>query len=132
MVEAVAQGAQGQAQTQGQSPPGSSPATTPIPNRGQEAAGLATLSVIVNALLKVAPEFGATSEVGRDILDVVKKLAKHVPSGSQASGVQNNAMMKMMRDQQQQQPMAAMMAARGGGQPGAQPGQQAQQPQVAA
>ncbi len=104
---------------QGQSPPGSSPATTPVPNRGQEAAALATLNVVVNALLKLAPEFGASSDVGQAVLDAVKKLSKYVPPGSTSPGVQNNAMQAMMRQHQQQQPMAAMQAARGqgGGQP---------------
>lgn len=90
----------------------------PVPNRGQEVAGLATLNVIVNALLKLAPQFGANSDIGRSVLKAVQDLSKHVPPGSTSSGTDNNAMMNMMRQQQQQQPMAAMMAARGG-QPGA-------------
>lgn len=107
----------------GQSPPGSSPATTPVPNRGQEAAGLATLNVIVNALLKLAPQFGASSDVGRSVLKAVNDLSKHVPPGSTSSGVENNAMAKMMREHQQEQPMAQLMAAHGAQQP--------QQPQPA-
>lgn len=128
MVEVAPQAAQGQAQAQGQSPPGSSPATQPIPNRGQEAAALSTLAVIVNALLKLAPEFGAGSDVGRSIIDATKKLASHVPPGSASSGTQNNAMMKMMREQQQGQAMQAMAGQ--GGQRGAAP--QPGMPQAAA
>lgn len=86
----------------------------PVPNRGQEAAGLATLNVIVNALLKLAPQFGASSDIGRSVLKAVNDLSKHVPPGSTSPGVENKAMMNMQREQQQQQPMAAMMAARGG------------------
>jgi hypothetical protein len=92
----------------------------PVPNRGKEAAALAKLSVIVNALLTLAPDVGASSDIGRDILDAVKKLSKYVPPGSTSQGVENNAMMSMMRNQQQQQPVQAMMAARGAG-AGAQP-----------
>ena len=120
---------QAQAPTPGQSPPGSSPATQPVPNRGQEAGGLAALSVIANALLKVAQDLGASSDAGRDCLKSASTLLKHVPPGSQSSGVQNNAMQKMMREQQAQQPMAAMMQARGGA--GAPPPQAGGPPPVA-
>lgn len=99
---------------QGQSPPGSSPATTPVPNRGQEAQALAGLSVVVNALLKLAPQFGASTDVGQAVLKAVTTLAKHVPPGSTSPGVENNAMMKMQREHVQNQPMAAMAAARSG------------------
>lgn len=111
----------------GQSPPGSSPATTPVPNRGQEAQALAGLSVIVNGLLKLAPQFGAGTDVGQAVLKAVTALSKHVPPGSTSPGVEDNAMMRMQREQQQQKPMAAMMAARGGQQqqPQPQPGQAA-------
>lgn len=128
MSEVTPQGQGNQAPPPGQSPPGSSPATTPVPNRGQEAAALATLSVVVNALLKLAPQLGASSDVGQAVLDSIKKLGKYVPPGSTSPGVQNNAMMQMQREHQQSQPMAAMAAARGQ-QPGA---QQAPPPQAAA
>lgn len=121
MPDAQPQGQGTPAPSTGQSPPGSSPATTPVPNRGQEAAALATLNVIVNALLKLAPQFGASSDVGQAVLKSVQTLSKHVPPGSTSAGVENNAMMKMQREQAQQQPMAAMMRAQGGQQTAAPP-----------
>ncbi len=82
------------------------------------------LSVVLQALLKLASQFGPGSDVGKAVIKASNDLAKHVPAGSTSPGVQNNAMMEMQRSQQAQQPMAAMMAARGAGgaaqqQPGA-------------
>ncbi len=105
------------AQPSGQSPPGSSPATTPVPNRGQEASALATLSVITSALLKLVGQFPPGSDAGQAVLKAASSLSKYVPPGSTSPGVKNNAMENMMREHQQQSPMAAMQAARGGAQP---------------
>lgn len=91
----------------------------PVPNRGAEAVALAKLSVIANALIKLVPEIGASSDMGKDVLKAAQSLLKHVPPGTVSPGIENSAMMNMQRAQAQQQPMAAMMANRG--QPAAPP-----------
>lgn len=112
MPEVMPQAPGAPAGSVGQSPPGSSPATTPVPNRGTEAAAMASLSIIVNALLKLAPELGVGTDIGRDALTAAQKLAKYVPPGSTSQGLENNAMMRMQREHMQQAPNAAIAAAR--------------------
>lgn len=129
MPDADAPNAAQPAPSQGQSPPGSSPATMPVPNRGAEASAIAGLSAISDLLLRLVTQVGAGSDIGKDVLKSISLITKHIPPGSTAQGVQQSAMMKMMRDQQGQQPMAAMMQARGAQQ--AAP-QAAQQPGTAA
>ena len=66
---------------------------------------------------------GATSDIGKTILDVLGKLAKHVPSGSNTQASERNAIDQMaMKNAQQNQQMQALKAQQGGGgQPGAPP-----------
>jgi hypothetical protein len=103
----------------GQSPPGSSPATMPVPNRGKEAAALARLNIIVNALYGLIPDVGVGSDIGRAVGKAANDLAKHVPPGSTSQGVENAEMTKMMQQRQAQQSQTALAAARnaGGGAP---------------
>jgi hypothetical protein len=100
---------------------GSSPATGPTPNRGFEAAGLQRLGLVIKQLEQLVPLLGAGSEPGKAVLDALRSLSKHIPSGSVTPGAeranidrmamqnaQSNQLMQRMRQQQAQ-----------GGQPGA-------------
>ena len=100
------------------SPQGASPATSPVPNKGLEAAGLAELSQVVRLLEQLVPKLGLASEAGRAAAESALKLAKHVPPGSVAPGPQGAALQQMAQKQRQMQPQIAQMRA-GGGAPGA-------------
>lgn len=93
---------------------GSSPATGPTPNKGFEAAGLQRLGLIIKQLEQLVPMFGSASEPGKAVLDALRSLSKHVPSGSVTPGAersnidrmamqnaQNNSAMQRMKQQQQ-------------------------------
>jgi hypothetical protein len=87
----------------------------PVPNRGTEAAALAQLNIIVNALLQLAPKIGVGTDIGRAVMKSANDLAKHVPPGSTSQGVENAEMTKMVQQRQQAQSQAALAAARGAG-----------------
>lgn len=112
----------------GQPPFGSSPATAPTQNRGMEAAGLQALGMALKVLEKSLSLLGATSEAGLDVMDAIKKLAKHVPTGAVGPAGEKNQLQSMMIQQQQQGPQIAAMRAQqgaGAGQAGAAPPPQA-------
>ena len=111
----------------GQPPIGSSPATQPVPNRGLEAAGVAKLGVAVRLLEQIVPLVGAGSDAGRDVLQALTKLSKHVQSGSNASVEQQALAEQMMKARQMAPQIAAMRAA----QP-SMPGGQTPPPNIAA
>lgn len=117
----------------GQSPQmatGATPASTPSPNRGLEAAALAKLAVHTQALQQLLMAFPVGSDAAKEIRDAVGKLAKLVPSGSVSQGVMMSEAQKALFQQRQQQPqIAAMRAAQTGG---AAPSPQPAQPQMAA
>ncbi len=93
------------------------------PNKGFEAAGLQKLGVLVKAMEELIPMFGATSEPGKDILDALRKLAKHIPTGSVSPASQRNTIQEMMMKAQQngsmQQQLDKSRAQPPGGGPGA-------------
>ena len=95
----------------GQPPTGSSPATGPTQNVGYQAAGMAKLALVVKGLEAILPMFGASSEPGQDILEAIKRLAKHIPPGSVGQTAQNNTAQNMALKQQQMAPMMAAQAA---------------------
>jgi hypothetical protein len=107
---------------QTQSPPmGVSPATGPTPNKGYEAAALQRVGLVIKQLTEILPMAGATSDIGKTILDVLGKLAKHVPSGSNTQASERNAIDQMaMKNAQAAQTNKALQ---GGGQPGGGQGQ---------
>lgn len=80
----------------GQPPFGSSPATAPTQNQGYQAAGLAKIGVVVKQLESLLPLVGASSEAGQDVLESIKRLAKHIPPGSVSPAAQGNQMQEMM------------------------------------
>jgi hypothetical protein len=95
------------------------------PNRGFEAAGLQKLGVLVKELETLLPMFGATSEPGKAVLDAIRALAKHIPTGSVSPASQRNTIQDMMmRSQQngqmqQQLDKSRMQPPGGGGAPAA-------------
>jgi hypothetical protein len=103
------QGAQGQ-----QAPFGQSPVTGPTPNKGFEAAALKRVGLVVKQLTELLPLAGAGTDVGKDILQAINMLVKHVPSGSVSpadekgeterrsmANTQNNQQMQALRQSQQ-------------------------------
>lgn len=77
------------------------------------------MSVAVKVLEKAFGLIGVGDEAGKDILDALKRLSKHVPAGQTPPGVENNAMQGAMDENRK---MAMLMAARnagGGAPPGA-------------
>ena len=110
-----------------QPPFGSTPATGSTPNKGYEAAGLQKLGVVVKQLEALLPEVGASSDVGKAVLDSLNKLVKFVPNGSVTPAAQKNSIeaqqRQMAQGNQQMQALQAMRQkmAQGGGQ--GQPGQ---------
>lgn len=117
----------GTASQPGQPPFGSSPVSQPTPNKGQEAAGLSRLAVIVRLMSETLPLLGAGSEPGQALLKALNSLAKHVPPGSVSPGVQQSTMERLAQQQKQMGPqIAAMRGSQGQGQSPApqMPGQQ--------
>lgn len=77
------------------------------PNRGFEAAGLQKLGVLIKEMESLVPMFGATSEVGKAVIDSLRSLAKHIPTGavspaSQRTTIQDMAMRAQQNGQMQQ------------------------------
>lgn len=95
----------------GQPPFGSSPVTQPVPNRGQEAAGVSRLGVIVRLMEETIPLVGVGSEPGQALLNALKSLAKHVPPGAVTSGVQQSTLQHLAQQKQQMGPQIAAMRA---------------------
>ena len=71
------------------------------PNKGFEAAGIQKLGVIVKELESLVPMVGATSEVGKAVLDALRGLAKHIPTGAVSPASQRNVIQEMMQKAQQ-------------------------------
>jgi hypothetical protein len=108
---------------QSQSPPmGVSPATGPTPNKGYEAAALQRVGLVIKQLTEILPMAGATSDIGKTILDVLGKLAKHVPAGSNTQASERNAIDQMaMKNAQAAQTNKSLMQPQGGAQGGQPP-----------
>ncbi len=104
----------------GQTPPmGVSPATGPTPNKGYEQAAMQRIGLVIKQLTEILPMAGATSDVGKTILDVLSKLAKHVPPGANSQASERNAIDQMAKKnvQASQTNKALMQPQGGGGQP---------------
>ena len=81
----------------------------PVPNRGIEAAALARLSILTQALQMTLAQLPAGSDLARDIRDAVSKLAKHIPPGSFSPGVQMTEAQRQLMQQRQMGPQIAAM-----------------------
>lgn len=108
-------------------PFGTSPATQPTPNRGQEMAALQKLALVVRMLEVGVGVFGSRSPVGQDVLKALGILSKHVPPGlSTPASEQNQLQQLAMKNAQAGQQVAALRQATaqqgaGGGAPGGMP-----------
>lgn len=83
--------------------------------------------MVVKVLERIIPEVGASSDIGKAVLDALNKLVKFVPAGSVTPAAQKNSIEAMQRNAAQNngqmQSLQAMRA--GGGQQGQPPGGQA-------
>src|ERR1700757_3241617 len=85
-----------------QQPPfGSTSATGATPNKGYEAAGLQKLGGVIKQLEVLLPEVGASSDVGKAVLECLNKLTKFSPPGSMTPAAQKNNIEAQMRQQAQ-------------------------------
>lgn len=84
-----------------QPPFGTTSAVGSTPNKGYEAAGLQKLGGVVKQLEVLLPEVGASSDIGKAVLDCLSKLTKFVPAGSQTPAAQKNNIEAQMRQQAQ-------------------------------
>ncbi|MDE2099013.1 MAG: hypothetical protein KGL39_17295 [Patescibacteria group bacterium] len=92
-----------------QPPSGVSQATGPTPNKGYEAAAAQRLGLVVKQLEMLIPLAGATSEMGKAVLEALNKLVKYVPSGSVSPAAEKNNIEQMaMKNAQQNQQMQAL------------------------
>ena len=105
----------GASQPPGQPPVGSSPATQPMPNKGNEASGLAKLGLVIRLMENLVPLLGTGSEAGKDVLQALSRLAKHVPAGMFSQGVEKSAMDGAAQQNRQMAAIQAMKAAGAGG-----------------
>lgn len=106
-----------------EAPFGASPVSGPSPNRGFEAAALQRVGVILKQLTEVLPLVGATSELGKDIMSVMTKLAKHVPAGSVSpAGEKAQLERSLMQNTQNNQQMQALKQQAKPPMPGGAPG----------
>lgn len=90
---------------------GVSPATTPSPNRGLEAAALAKLAVYVQGMQVLLAVMPAGSDIARDVREAINKIAKHVPPGAISQGIQMTEAQKNLMQQRQEAPQIAAMRA---------------------
>lgn len=88
---------------------GVSPMTGPSPNRGYEAAALQRLGVVLQQMTQIVSMAGATSDVGRAVLEAMNKLTKLVPSGSVTPAAQRNSLEATARSNAQNNQQATML-----------------------
>jgi hypothetical protein len=94
--------APGQQGQQPQQPPfGSNPAAGSTPNSGYRAAGLQKLGVLIDGLATLIPMLGATSDEGKDVIDAVRKLGKHIQPGATSPAQQKSTLEQMLMKSQQ-------------------------------
>ena len=92
-----------------QAPIGSSPATTPSPNRGFEAAGKQKLGLIVQGLEQLVPMLGVGSPEGEAVMKALNILSKHAPPGTNTPASEANQIQKMaLANAQRGQQVASM------------------------
>ena len=94
-------------------------------NQGEKVAGIKMVGMALKALEAAVPLLGATSEEGRDVLQSMTRLGRHVPPGAVTPQDMMNTLKAMVMKQQQfgqqMQAMKGAAAAPGGGAGGAAP-----------
>lgn len=74
------------------------------------------LAMALKILTDALPLIGATSEVGHQVMDTIKKLSKHIQPGAMNPAAERNNIEQMaMRNQQNSQMQQQMRAQQGGG-----------------
>lgn len=111
---------------------GTSPATQPTQNRGQEMKGMQKLALLVGELPSLLAMLGATSEAGQAVTKAITLLAKHVPPGSASPAGKRNEIQDMAMQQTQNSALMQSMQQRGGAPGGAPPPQPGAPPPMAA
>jgi hypothetical protein len=82
---------------------------------------MAQVRQALKILEQTIPAIGADSEEGKDLLNIVTKLAKLAPANQAASGVEGTALQDLQRRAQQQAPMLALQRQQPGAGAGAPP-----------
>jgi hypothetical protein len=77
--------------------------------------GLAQLGLIVKLMEEAIPKIGATSEAGKDLLQALTRISKHIPPGTVSPASENNQLESLRMKQAQAGPQIAAMRAPGAG-----------------
>jgi len=80
------------------------------------------LGVALKMLEQTVPLLGAASEAGRDVLQALTRLSKHIQPGAVSPAAEKNQLDAMRMRQAQAGPQIAQMRAAQGGGAGAPPG----------
>lgn len=73
-------------------------------NRGAQATAILQLQGATKIINMALMAVGIGSDMGKDLLDVLKKLSKYVPATPPSAGLENNALRQMFMQQRQQGP----------------------------
>lgn len=90
-------------------PMGTSPATSPSPNAGFEAAARQRLQIAIGIIAEVVQMAGVGSDIGQIGLDFIKKAGKLIPPGSVSPQAEMNALQARQTQAQQQSAMIQQM-----------------------
>lgn len=92
---------------------GPTPASSPVPNAGLHAAGLALIGKIVKGMEMAIPLVGSTSDAGQSLLSALKSLGKFIQPGESSPGIEKTENERMQLMQRQMGPAAAAQRASG-------------------
>lgn len=107
----------------GATPPqasGPNPASAPVANQGQNAAGVAMIGIIIKLMERAIPLLGSGSEAGQALVKGLSSLSKHAPVGGISPGIEAAELQKLQMQQRQHAPAHLAQQA---GTPAAQPQQ---------
>lgn len=94
-----------------QSSGGPSPGSSPVPNAGLHAAGLALIGKVVKGMEMAVPLVGSTSDAGQALISALKSLGKFVQPGESSPGIEKTENERMQMQQRQMGPAAAAQRA---------------------
>lgn len=84
------------------------PAAMPQGNQGNTALALVEIRNAANMLQKALPMIPMGSPLHSDLLEISKKLSKHLSQNDESPGLQIQALMQMLKSQSQQAPLAGL------------------------
>lgn len=109
------------AQPPQQPPFGATPVSQASPNRGYEAVALQKLGLIGKQLTEILNLAGYNSEIGKEVLEMLRKISKLTPSDANAAqerrSIEQMAMKNTQQNQQMQQLKQQQMQGAGAGGP---------------